>query len=76
MERLTAATTGVREFILSQVVVVEGGYSPLLLPAGVDKLLSTSVQLAALLGQYFIQYTYKINVHVYVCIVFIFCSGT
>jgi hypothetical protein len=48
---VVAATESVREFLLAQVTVVEGGYSPHLLPRGTDRLLSTSVQYAALLGQ-------------------------
>ena len=48
---VVAATESVRGFLLAQVTVVEGGYSPHLLPRGTDKLLSTSVQYAALLGQ-------------------------
>ena len=48
---VVAATESVREFLLEQVVVVEGGHSPCLLPQGTDHLLSTSVQFAVLLGQ-------------------------
>ena len=51
VQSITAAAAGVKEFIESQVVVIDGGNSPLLLPQDVDTLLSTSVQLAALLGQ-------------------------
>jgi codanin-1 len=51
VQGITAATAGVKEFIASQVMVVDGGNSPLLLPRKVDTLLSTSVHLAALLGQ-------------------------
>jgi hypothetical protein len=49
VQGITAATAGVKEFIASQVMVVDGGNSPLLLPRKVDTLLSTSVHLAALL---------------------------
>ena len=54
MQRIGAVTAGVKGFIASQVAVVDGGNSPHLLhvPCGVDNLLKSSVQLAALLGQY------------------------
>lgn len=51
VRRIVSATAGVRVFIAAQVTVVEGGNSPHLLPSGVDKLLTTSVQLAAHLGE-------------------------
>jgi hypothetical protein len=49
VEEMVAAAAGVRGFIVSQVQVVEDGYSPHLLPPDIDKLLPASVQLAALL---------------------------
>ena len=49
---ITRATADVKDLISAEVMVVEGGYSPLLLPPDTDTLLSTSVQLATLLGQY------------------------
>lgn len=51
VQSIAAATAGVKEFIASQVVVIDGGNSPLLLPRDIDTLLSTSVQLSAMLGQ-------------------------
>ena len=45
------ATAGVREYIVAQVTVVEGGLSPHLLPLDTGKLLQTSIHLAALLGK-------------------------
>ena len=49
---ITRVTADVKDVISAEVMVVEGGYSPLLLPPDTDTLLSTSVQLATLLGQY------------------------
>ena len=51
VQRMVSAAAGVRVFIAAQVTVIEGGNSPHLLPNGVDKLLTTSVQLVAHLGE-------------------------
>ena len=54
MQRITSTTINVKEFILSEVMVIDGGYSPHLLPQHVGELLSTSMHLVALFGQWFI----------------------
>lgn len=51
VQKMMSAAVGVRVFIAAEVTVIEGGNSPHLLPNGVDELLSTSVQLAAHLGE-------------------------
>ena len=47
---IMGATDSAREFIVTQVKVLEGGYAPHLLPPDTDKLFSASIQLTTVLG--------------------------
>ena len=47
---IMGATDSAREFIVTQVKVLEGGYAPHLLPPSTDKLFSVSIQLTTVLG--------------------------